>query len=69
MRLALLAALAAWVGLAEPAVALDKVKFATNWLANPEAGGFFQVVVDGAPTPNTDLTSQSFPVARKRMGR
>jgi NitT/TauT family transport system substrate-binding protein len=41
MRLALLAALAAWVGLAEPAVALDKVKFATNWLADPEAGGFF----------------------------
>jgi hypothetical protein len=69
MRLALLAALAAWVGLAEPAVALDKVKFATNWLADPEAGGFFQVVADGAPTPNTDLTSQSFPVARKRMGR
>ena len=27
MRLALLAALAAWVGLAEPAAALDKVKF------------------------------------------
>ena len=47
MRLALLAALAAWVGLAEPAAALDKVKFATNWLADPEAGGFFQAVADG----------------------
>ena len=39
--------LAAWVGLAEPALALDKVKFATNWLADPEAGGFFQAVADG----------------------
>ena len=47
MRLAMLAALAAWVGLAEPAAALDKVKFATNWLADPEAGGFFQAVADG----------------------
>src|SRR5258707_13246996 len=47
MRLALLATLAAWVGLAEPAVPLDKVKFATNWLADPEAGGFFQAVADG----------------------
>ena len=40
MRLAVVAALAGWVGLAEPALALDKVKFATNWLADPEAGGF-----------------------------
>jgi NitT/TauT family transport system substrate-binding protein len=47
MRLAMLAALAAWVGLATPAVALDKVKFETNWLADPEAGGFFQAVADG----------------------
>jgi NitT/TauT family transport system substrate-binding protein len=47
MRLAMLTALAAWVGLAEPAVALHKVKFATNWLADPEAGGFFQAVADG----------------------
>ena len=47
MRLAMLAALAAWVGLAEPSFALDKVKFATNWLADPEAGGFFQAVADG----------------------
>ena len=28
-------------------LALDKVKFATNWLADPEAGGFFQAVADG----------------------
>jgi NitT/TauT family transport system substrate-binding protein len=47
MRLAMLAALTAWVGLAEPSFALDKVKFATNWLADPEAGGFFQAVADG----------------------
>jgi NitT/TauT family transport system substrate-binding protein len=47
MRLALLAAMAGWVGLAEPALALDKVKFGTNWLADPEAGGFYQAVADG----------------------
>jgi NitT/TauT family transport system substrate-binding protein len=47
MRIAKLAALAAIVGLAPPALALDKVKFGTNWLADPEAGGFFQAVADG----------------------
>jgi NitT/TauT family transport system substrate-binding protein len=47
MRLAMLVAFAAWVGVAEPAAALDKVKFATNWLADPEAGGFFQAAADG----------------------
>jgi NitT/TauT family transport system substrate-binding protein len=47
MRLAVLGALAGWIGLAQPATALDKVKFATNWLADPEAGGFFQAVADG----------------------
>jgi NitT/TauT family transport system substrate-binding protein len=47
MRLAMLAALAAWVGLAEPASALDKVRFGTNWLADPEAGGFYQALADG----------------------
>ena len=47
MRWAMLAALAGWVGLADPALALDKVKFGTNWLADPEAGGFFQAVADG----------------------
>jgi NitT/TauT family transport system substrate-binding protein len=47
MRLAMLAALAGLVGLAEPALALDKVKFGTNWLADPEAGGFYQAVADG----------------------
>jgi NitT/TauT family transport system substrate-binding protein len=47
MRLAMLAALAGWIGLAEPALALDKVKFVLNWLADPEEGGFFQAVADG----------------------
>jgi NitT/TauT family transport system substrate-binding protein len=47
MRLAVLAALAGIVGLAEPALALDKVKFGTNWLADPEAGGFYQALADG----------------------
>src|SRR5271166_2939222 len=47
MRVAGLAALAGIVGLAGPALALDKVKFGTNWLADPEAGGFFQAAADG----------------------
>ena len=33
--------------LLDPALALDKVKFGTNWLADPEAGGFFQAAADG----------------------
>ncbi len=47
MRLVMLAAMAGIVGLAEPASALDKVKFGTNWLADPEAGGFYQALADG----------------------
>jgi NitT/TauT family transport system substrate-binding protein len=47
MRLAKLAAVAAILGLAQPALALDQVKFATNWLADPEAGGFYEALVDG----------------------
>ena len=47
MRLAMLAALAGILGFSSPALALDKVKFATNWLADPEAGGFYQALVDG----------------------
>ena len=30
-----------------PANALDKVTFGANWLADPEAGGFYQAVADG----------------------
>ena len=47
MRLAMLAALAGLFGFAGPALALDKVKFGTNWLADPAAGGFFQAAADG----------------------
>jgi NitT/TauT family transport system substrate-binding protein len=47
MRLATFAGLAGMIALAEPALALDKVRFGTNWLADPEAGGFFQAVADG----------------------
>jgi NitT/TauT family transport system substrate-binding protein len=34
-------------GMAMPALALDKVKFGTNWLAQPEHGGYYQAVADG----------------------
>jgi NitT/TauT family transport system substrate-binding protein len=33
--------------LAEPALALDKVTFGTNWLAEAEHGGYYQALVDG----------------------
>ncbi len=46
-HLVTLMALAGLFGLACPAFALDKVKFGTNWLADPEAGGFYQAVADG----------------------
>jgi NitT/TauT family transport system substrate-binding protein len=44
----LLAALAGvlWAG-TEPALALDKVTFGTNWKAEAEHGGFYQAVADG----------------------
>src|SRR5271165_3534740 len=47
MRIAVIAALAGVVSLTQPALALDKVTFATNWLADPEAGGYYQALVDG----------------------
>ncbi len=47
MRFAMVAALAWLVGLAAPAFAADKVRFGTNWLADPAAGGFYQAVADG----------------------
>src|SRR6201996_388315 len=47
MRMAMLAALVGLFGFAGPASALDKVKFGTNWLADPAAGGFFQAAADG----------------------
>jgi NitT/TauT family transport system substrate-binding protein len=42
--------LAAALGLAVglfPAAALDKVSFGTNWVAEPEHGGFYQALADG----------------------
>jgi len=48
LRLAkLFAIVAAALALASPALALDKVRFGTNWLADPAAGGFYQAVADG----------------------
>ncbi len=47
MRLAMVAALAWLIGLTTPALALDKVRFGTNWLADPAAGGFYQALADG----------------------
>ncbi len=47
MRVAIIAALLGAVGLAGPALALDKVTFGTNWLADPEAGGYYQALADG----------------------
>ena len=47
MRLAMLTALACLTALASPALALDKVNFGTNWLADPAAGGFYQAAADG----------------------
>ena len=42
------AALAAFLASADPALALDKVTLGLNWLADPEAGGYYQAVADGA---------------------
>jgi NitT/TauT family transport system substrate-binding protein len=42
-----LAVLAALIASTGPAYALDKVTFGLNWLADPEAGGYYQALVDG----------------------
>ena len=47
LTLAGLAAFAVLVGSSGPALALDKVTFGLNWLADPEAGGYYQAVVNG----------------------
>ena len=47
MRVAMIAALAGAIGFAGPAFAIDKVTFGTNWVADPEAGGYYQALVDG----------------------
>ncbi len=57
MRKLLAAALTAIVGLAAPALALDRVRFGTNWMADPEAGGFYQALADGTyETYGLDVT-------------
>jgi NitT/TauT family transport system substrate-binding protein len=47
LRSAFLAAIAGLALSASPALALDKVTFSLNWLADPEAGGYYQAVADG----------------------
>ena len=47
MRVTIMAAVMGAIGFAGPAFALDKVTFGTNWVADPEAGGFYQALVDG----------------------
>ena len=42
-----LAAGAAAIAFAGPAAALDEITFGTNWVAEPEHGGFYQAVADG----------------------
>src|SRR6202161_2768169 len=46
MRVAIMAALAGAIGFTGPAFALDKVTFGTNWVADPEAGGYCPALVD-----------------------
>ena len=47
MKRILLATTAALTALSMPALAQEKVTFATNWLAQPEHGGYYQAVADG----------------------
>src|SRR5580692_9924768 len=47
MRSLIWAGLAGLLGLSSPALALDKVTFGTNWLAEAEHGGYYQALVDG----------------------
>ncbi|TPW30913.1 ABC transporter substrate-binding protein [Martelella alba] len=41
------ATVAVMAAVSSPAMALDKVKFGTNWLAEAEHGGYYQAVADG----------------------
>lgn len=54
---------------ATPAVALDKVTFATNWLAEAEHGGFYQAKADGTYAKyGLDVTIlQGGPLANNRL--
>src|SRR4051794_38101841 len=42
-----IAAGAAALAFAGPALAVDEITFGTNWVAEPEHGGFYQAVADG----------------------
>lgn len=47
MRTTLAAVVAGFAAASNSSFALDKVTFGTNWLADPEAGGYYQALVDG----------------------
>src|ERR1700683_912207 len=47
MRIAVSAAVAGPLFVFRPRLALDKLTFGTNGLADPEAGGYYQAVADG----------------------
>ena len=47
MRIALATIFAGFAAASNSAFALDKVTFGTNWLPDPEAGGYYQALVDG----------------------
>jgi NitT/TauT family transport system substrate-binding protein len=47
MRAVLWSGFAGLLCLSSPALALDKVTFGTNWLAEAEHGGYYQAIVDG----------------------
>jgi hypothetical protein len=44
--------------LVHPAFALDEVTFWINWLAHPEAGGYYQALVDGVAFADQNTSSQ-----------
>jgi NitT/TauT family transport system substrate-binding protein len=46
MAVGMVGAVAA-LAVAGPALALDEITFGTNWVTEPEHGGFYQAVVDG----------------------
>jgi NitT/TauT family transport system substrate-binding protein len=47
MRIAALAGVAGLIALSGSALAFEKVTFGINWLADPEAGGYYQALADG----------------------
>jgi NitT/TauT family transport system substrate-binding protein len=47
MRVAVWSGLAGLLFATSPALALDKVTFGTNWLAEAEHGGYYQAIADG----------------------